>query len=303
MNKNFGKIKVIGIGGAGCNCIKYLATQELKNVDLIMANTDKKALRQEDENLKLPAVILGKDLDCNEGSRGDSELGHKSAMESYEELKMALKGAKLVFIRAGMGGGTGSGASVVAAEIAKKLGAVTVALVSIPFYFEGSKRKVVAEEWLKKLRQKVDGMAIMPNDNLLQNQPGEKNFNVVMEEGESYFKDIIKILSCLWQYEGELLYDFMKRRGLCFIGGGKGCGIDGLANAVNRATESLENWNRVEIEKFTFVFIIIAKKNIDDENEEDEILERFINQDIVDMVWVENEELEDDEVGVVILGA
>ena len=148
-------VKIIGIGGAGCNCIKYLATQWLKDVELIMANTDKKSLKAKKENLKIPVVLLGSYLDCGEGAKGEPELGYKAAMESYDELKMLLKGADMVFIRAGMGSGTGSGASVVAAEIAKKSGAMTVALVNMPFYFEGCKRKDVAEEWLGKLKQIV----------------------------------------------------------------------------------------------------------------------------------------------------
>jgi cell division protein FtsZ len=295
-------VKIIGIGGAGCNCIKYLATQWLKDVELIMANTDKKSLKAKKENLKIPVVLLGSYLDCGEGAKGEPELGYKAAMESYDELKMLLKGADMVFIRAGMGSGTGSGASVVAAEIAKKSGAMTVALVNMPFYFEGCKRKDVAEEWLGKLKQIVDGMAIMPNDSLLQSQPGDKAFNAVLQEGDHYFKDIIKSLSCFLQQKGRFLCDFIKRNDLCFIGAGKDWGSDGLANAVKMAIDSLRTLNDVEMEEIKHVLAVIARKRMDD-SEEDGVIDELIEGDmIVDVVCIEDEELEDDEVRVVVLG-
>ena len=295
-------VKIIGIGGAGCNCIKYLATQWLKDVELIMANTDKKSLKAKKENLKIPVVLLGSYLDCGEGAKGEPELGYKAAMESYDELKMLLKGADMVFIRAGMGSGTGSGASVVAAEIAKKSGAMTVALVNMPFYFEGCKRKDVAEEWLGKLKQIVDGMAIMPNDSLLQSQPGDKAFGAVLQEGDHYFKDIIKSLSCFLQQKGRFLCDFIKRNDLCFIGAGKDWGSDGLANAVKMAIDSLRTLNDVEMEEIKHVLAVIARKRMDD-SEEDGVIDELIEGDmIVDVVCIEDEELEDDEVRVVVLG-
>ena len=296
-------VKIIGIGGAGCNCIKYLATQWLKDVELIMANTDKKSLKAKKENLKIPVVLLGSYLDCGEGAKGEPELGYKAAMESYDELKMLLKGADMVFIRAGMGGGTGSGASVVAAEIAKKSGAMTVALVNMPFYFEGCKRKDVAEEWLGKLKQIVDGMAIMPNDSLLQSQPGDKAFSAVLQEGDHYFKDIIKSLSCFLQQKGRFLCDFIKRNDLCFIGAGRDWGSDGLANGVKMAIDSLRMLNDVEMEEIKHVLAVIARKRMDD-SEDEGVIDGLIEGDvIVDAVRIEDGELDDDEVRVVVLAA
>jgi cell division protein FtsZ len=303
MNTNVSDVKVIGIGGAGCNCIKYLANQGIKKVDLIMANTDKKALKPDDENLNVAVVILGEDLDCAEGTKGDPELGYEAAMESYDELKMLLKGAGMVFIRAGMGGGTGSGASVVAAEIAKKSGAMTVALVNMPSFFEGRKRKDVAEQWLSKLKQIVDGMAIMPNDSLLQNQSGNKSFSAALQEGDHYFKDIIKSLNCFLQQKGKLLCDFIKRNDLCLIGAGKDWGTDGLVSAVKKAIDSLRTLNDVEMKDIKHVLAVIARKRMDD-SEDEGVIDGLIEGDvIVDVVWIEDEELEDDDVRVVVLGA
>lgn len=295
-------VKIIGIGGAGCNCIKYLATQNLKNIELIMANTDKKSLNPKKENSKISVVFLGKGLDCEEGAKGDPELGYKAGVKSYDELKMLLKGAEMVFILAGMGGGTGSGASVVVAELARKIGAITLALVTMPFYFEGSRREDVAKNYLEKLEQLVDGMAIMPNNSLLQTQGCGKDFNAVLQTANYYFEDIIQTLSHLFQQKRKFLCDFIKRNDLCFIGTGKDWGVDGLINGVKGAINSLKMLNNIEMGEIKHILTVIAKKKLNG-SEDDEVINALIEEDkIVDVVWIENKEMEDDEVKVVVLG-
>ena len=180
---------------------------------------------------------------------------------------------------------------------------MTVALVNMPSFFEGRKRKDVAEEWLLKLKQIVDGMAIMPNDSLLQNQSGNKSFSAVLQEGDHYFKDIIKSLNCFLQQKGKLLCDFIKRNDLCFIGAGKDWGTDGLVNAVKKAIDSLRTLNDVEMKDIKHVLAVIARKKMDDSEDEGVIDGLFEGDVIVDVVWIEDEELEDDDVRVVVLGA
>lgn len=216
MTTNFGKVKVIGLGGAGSNFIKYLMSKSIKDIEVIAANTDKDSLKKLEEKFKIPVIRFGHNLDLNDGAKGDPEIGLMATRDSCDELKKALKGSDIIFIRTGMGGGTGSGASVVVAEIARKIGAITIALVSMPFYFEGPKRKKVAEEWFEKLRQKVDGVAILPNDILLKNQSKNKGFQSVVQEGERYFEDIIKVLTYSLKQNRKFLLNFLKPK-ICVL--------------------------------------------------------------------------------------
>jgi cell division protein FtsZ len=202
-----------------------------------------------------------------------------------------------------MGGGTGSGASVVVAELARKIGAITLALVTMPFYFEGSRREDVAKKYLEKLEQLVDGMAIMPNNSLLQTQPGGKDFNAVLQTANYYFEDIIQTLSHLFQQKRKFLCDFIKKNDLYFIGTGKDWGVDGFINGVKGAINSLKMLNNIEMGEIKHILTVIAKKKLNG-SEDDEVINALIEEDkIVDVVWIEDKELEDDEVKVVVLGA
>lgn len=295
------KVKIIGLGGAGANFIKYLKSQDIKDIEVIMANTDKESLKKMKEKFEVPVIQLGEDPDLEQGAKGDPEKGFMAANNSYDQFKKALKGSDLIFIRAGMGGGTGSSASVVAAEIARKIGAITIALMNMPFYFEGPKRKNVAEEWFEKLKQKVDGVAVLPNDILLQNQRGDKSFQAVLEEGDSYFKDIVKVVSCTLKQQKELLLNLLKHEDLCFIGAGHDWGIDGLKNAVINAIKFLTDFNNVEIKNLTHIIILISTKEIEDE-ENTEFINDLFKTTNMDVIWSKDNELDENEVRCVIIG-
>lgn len=158
------KIKVIGLGGGGCNAITRMVREQIRGVEFIAANTDAQALAITEAPIRLQ---LGEKLTKGLGVGGDHILGQKAAEESRDELKEILTGADMVFITAGMGGGTGTGSAPVVAEIAKQIGALTIAVVTRPFTFEGVHRNEVANDGIFRLLGKVDTLIIIPNDRLL----------------------------------------------------------------------------------------------------------------------------------------
>ena len=158
------KIKVVGIGGSGSNAISRMAGSKIQGVDLIALNCDAQDLQKTQAHQKLQ---IGKDLTRGLGAGMNPEIGRKAAEESREEIEEILKGSDMVFITCGLGGGTGSGASPVVAEIAKRQGALTIAVVTKPFSFEGSQRLKIAQKSLEILKDKVDTLLIIPNDKVL----------------------------------------------------------------------------------------------------------------------------------------
>ncbi|MFZ4516228.1 MAG: cell division protein FtsZ [Acidimicrobiia bacterium] len=158
-------IKVVGIGGGGCNAVNRMIDAGLKGVEFIAINTDAQALLMSDADVKLD---VGRQLTRGLGAGSDPDVGAAAAEEHRDEIEEVLKGADMVFITAGKGGGTGTGGAPVVAEIAKKLGALTIGVVTRPFGFEGRRRAVQAESGIQKLKEKVDTLIIIPNDRLLQ---------------------------------------------------------------------------------------------------------------------------------------
>ncbi len=160
----FAVIKVVGVGGGGVNAVNRMIEAGLKGVEFIAMNTDAQALLMSDADLKLD---IGRQLTRGLGAGSDPEVGRQAAEEHREEIEEALKGADMVFITAGKGGGTGTGASPVVAEIARSLGALTIAVVTRPFSFEGRRRAMQAEAGIQRLKEQVDAVIVIPNDRLL----------------------------------------------------------------------------------------------------------------------------------------
>ncbi len=158
-------IKVVGIGGGGVNAVNRMIDAGLKGVEFIAINTDAQALLMSDADVKLD---IGRELTRGLGAGSDPEVGQQAAEEHREEIEEVLKGADMVFITAGEGGGTGTGGAAVVAEIAKGLGALTIGVVTRPFAFEGRRRSVQAEQGIQRLKEKVDTLIVIPNDRLLQ---------------------------------------------------------------------------------------------------------------------------------------
>jgi cell division protein FtsZ len=157
-------IKVVGIGGGGCNAVNRMIDAGLKGVEFIAVNTDAQALLMSDADVKLD---IGRDLTRGLGAGSDPDVGKEAATEHQDEIEEVLKGADMVFITAGEGGGTGTGGAPVVAEIAKDQGALTIGVVTRPFAFEGRRRAVQADHGIERLREKVDTQIVIPNDRLL----------------------------------------------------------------------------------------------------------------------------------------
>jgi len=162
-SENFALIKVIGVGGGGSNAVNRMIRAEMMGVEFISVNTDAQALLQSDAPHK---IRIGDKMTRGLGAGADPNVGQRAAEEDSEKIYEALKDADMIFITAGMGGGTGSGAAPIIAEIAKDLGALTVGVVTKPFSFEGMRRKLVAEQYTELLKEKVDTLITIPNDRL-----------------------------------------------------------------------------------------------------------------------------------------
>lgn len=161
--QNFAKIKVVGVGGGGCNAVTRMAEASIKGVEFIAINTDAQDLHYAQAKQK---INIGKNLTRGLGTGMNPELGQQAAEENREDIVEALKGADMIFITAGFGGGTGSGASPVVAEVAKEIGALCVGVVTKPFSFEGIQRSRIAEDALVKFKDRVDALIIIPNDRI-----------------------------------------------------------------------------------------------------------------------------------------
>src|SRR3989344_3077141 len=162
---NFAKIRVIGIGGAGNNALNSMISQsQIQGVDFVAINTDAQALLMSHSATK---IQIGENLTKGLGSGGDPEIGRQAAEESAEKIKDMLEGSDMVFLAAGMGGGTGTGAMPVITKVAKEIGALTISVVTKPFTFEGARRLVTAEDGVENLKDKVDTLIVIPNQRIL----------------------------------------------------------------------------------------------------------------------------------------
>ena len=234
-------IKVVGVGGGGGNAVNRMIANGLKKVSFVALNTDVQALQRSNAQTR---IAIGKELTGGLGACGQPEVGEKAAQESKEEIKKELENADMVFITAGMGGGTGTGAAAVVAEIAKSCNALTVAVVTTPFTFEGKKKLSLAEQGIEKLRKSVDTLIIIPNQHLLnvveQNTPIKKAFLLA----DSALLQAVQGISDLITEPGEINIDFadvktvMKGKGDALIGLGFG---EGTNRAVEAAKQSINN--------------------------------------------------------------
>ena len=234
-------IKVIGVGGAGGNAVNRMIASGLKKVHFIAMNTDMQALQRSNAQVRIP---IGKELTGGLGAGGVPEVGEKAAQESKEDIRREMEDADMVFITAGMGGGTGTGAAAVVAEIAKSCNALTVAVVTTPFAFEGKKKLLLAQAGIEKLRKQVDTLIIIPNQYLLKvvenNTPIKQAF--LMADEVLYMG--VQGISELITEPGEINIDFadvrtvMKGKGDALMGIGFG---EGSNRAVDAARQAVSN--------------------------------------------------------------
>lgn len=238
---NAAQIKVIGVGGGGCNAVNRMIESDLQGVSFLAINTDKQALLGSKAEAKLQ---IGEKLTKGLGAGANPEIGQKAAEENIEDLSKFMAGADMVFITAGMGGGTGTGAAPIIAKAAKDLGILTVGVVTKPFTFEGKKRKDHAELGIKFLKKYVDSLVIVPNDRLL--QIADKNTTMVeaFNMADEVLKQGVQGISDLISKPGFINLDFadvktvMSDRGVAHMGIGRAKGEDRVKEAVRMAVES-----------------------------------------------------------------
>ena len=239
--QNTAQIRVIGVGGGGCNAVNRMIEEGLKGVNFMSVNTDKQALNTSKAETK---IQIGEKLTKGLGAGANPEIGQKAAEENFEEITKFITGADMIFITAGMGGGTGTGAAPVIAKAAKDLGILTVGVVTKPFTFEGKKRREHAEVGIKYLKKYVDSLVIVPNDRLL--QISEKNTTMLEAflKADDVLKQGVQGISDLIAEAGLINLDFadvktvMSDRGVAHMGVGHGRGENRVEDAVRSAIES-----------------------------------------------------------------
>ena len=235
------KIKVIGVGGGGCNAVNTMIKAGLTGVEYIVANTDSQALNI---SLAPTKVQLGAGITKGLGAGANPEVGRKSALEEYEKLSEVIEGADMVFITAGMGGGTGTGAAPVIAKLCKELGALTVGVVTKPFLFEGKKRFKQADSGIKVLEENVDSLITIPNQRLLYIAGDSLSLVDTFKKADEVLLNAVRGIADLINNTGHINADFadvktvMANKGLALMGTGVAAGPD---RAIKAATEAISS--------------------------------------------------------------
>ncbi len=235
------KIKVVGVGGGGCNAVNRMIESGVRGVDFIVANTDLQVLNVSKAETRLQ---IGKSITEGLGAGANPEIGREAALESKKEIEEALKGADMVFVTCGMGGGTGTGAAPIFAEIAQELGALTVGIVTKPFRFEGRKRMEQAEVGLEELKKHVDTLIVIPNDRLRDIIDKTTPMLEAFKEVDNVLRRGVQSISDLIAVSGLVNLDFadvkavMEKRGNAIIGIGIGVGENRAIEAAKQAVSS-----------------------------------------------------------------
>lgn len=231
-------IKVVGVGGGGGNAINYMIAKGLTGAQFIAMNTDAQALRSSKADIRLQ---LGSTITNGLGAGANPEIGYKSALEDKDKIREILKGADVVFIAAGMGGGTGTGASPVVAEIANELGALTIGVVSKPSFFEGKKRINYANQGIERLSEHIDSLLIIPNDKLQKSLPRGVSFLGALEAANNVLFDAVSGFSAIINNEESTInIDFADVRTVMTEAGTTAVMGIGIATGEDRAEEAVE---------------------------------------------------------------
>lgn len=232
--ETFARIKVVGVGGAGGNAITRMIDAKIKGVEFVAINTDAQALHHSKAGEK---VHIGKNLSKGLGAGMNPEVGRQAAEENRDEIQDVLKGADMVFVCAGMGGGTGTGAAPIIAEAAKELGALTIAVITKPFAFEGAQRRTIGEEGLQNLKDRVDSLITIPNDKLLSIIDRKTTLVNAFRIVDDVLRQGVQGISDLITKPGIVNVDFADVRAIMQDSGSALMGI-GVASGENRAAEA-----------------------------------------------------------------
>ena len=238
---DFANIKVIGVGGGGNNAVNRMVDNQIKGVQFLAVNTENQVLELSKADV---TIQIGEKVTKGLGAGANTQIGEEAAQESREEITKALEGADMVFVTAGMGGGTGTGAAPIVAECAKEVGALTVGVVTKPFAFEGKRRRAAAEKGIEFLTQKVDTIIVIPNDKLLQVVDKKCSVSDAFSKADEVLRQGIKGISDLIQIPGLINLDFadvktiMTNQGEALMGIGEGTGENRAADAAKMAINS-----------------------------------------------------------------
>lgn len=235
------KIVVVGVGGAGNNAVNRMVDEDIVGVEFVGVNTDKQAL----QFCKAPTAIqIGEKLTKGLGAGAKPEIGEKAAEENMDELKEAMKGADMVFVTCGMGGGTGTGAAPIIASLAKEMGILTVGVVTKPFTFEGKARMTNAQRGIEKLKDSVDTLIVIPNDKLLQLVDRRTTMPEALKKADEVLQQAVQGITDLINIPGLINLDFadvqtvMKDKGIAHIGIGSASGDEKAIDAMKTAVSS-----------------------------------------------------------------
>ena len=238
--ESYAKIVVIGVGGAGSNAVNQMLEEKIANIEFWVFNTDAQALATSKAENRL---VLGRQTTRGLGAGGDPQVGREAALDSVDDIKRVIEGANMVFIAAGMGGGTGTGAAPVVAKLAKDAGALTVAIVTRPFTFEGNSRKVKAVEGITELKSAVDSIIIVSNDKLMF-MNGSRPISEAFNESDKVLAQSVKTITDFILLPGLINLDFadvrstLKDKGVALIGFGMGSGEHKAEEASSSAIAS-----------------------------------------------------------------
>ena len=239
--ESFARIKVIGIGGSGKGALNHMISSNLQGVEFIAMNTDTQDLHH---SLAEKKIHIGKNLTKGLGAGMDPEVGKRSAEETREEVQDVIKGADMVFITCGMGGGTGTGAAPVVAAIAKNEGILTVGVVTKPFFFEGSQRMRLAEKGLEELEKEVDALIVIPNDRILSVIDKNTSVKQAFQMCDEVLKQAVEGIADIIRNPGTINLDFadikriLKDSGTALMGVGRGIGENRAKEAAMAAINS-----------------------------------------------------------------
>ena len=234
--ESFARIKVVGVGGGGCNAVNRMIEEGMPGIEFVAINTDGQALLLSKAGTR---VRIGDKLTRGMGSGGDPEIGRKAGEESAEELYEVLRGSDMVFVTAGIGGGTGTGSAPIVSQIAREVGALTIGVVTRPFTFEGARRNQVAEAGISKLKEQVDTLIVIPNDRLLQIVEKRSSLNDAFRVADDVLRQGIQGISELITVPGLINLDFADVRTIMSEGGAALMAV-GEASGENRAQVAAE---------------------------------------------------------------
>ncbi|MES2931547.1 MAG: cell division protein FtsZ [Patescibacteria group bacterium] len=232
--ETFARIRVVGVGGSGCNAVNHMVNSKVKGVEFIAVNSDAQDLHR---SLAKRKIHIGKNLTRGLGTGMNPELGKRAAEETRQEIQEALQGSDMVFITCGMGGGTGTGAAPVVARIAKEIGALTVAVVTRPFMFEGMHRKELAERGLMELKKEVDAFIVIPNDKLLAIVEAQTSAKSAFAMADEILRQAVEGVSDIITTPGEINTDFNDIKAIMEGAGPALMGI-GIADGDRRAQDA-----------------------------------------------------------------